>query len=273
MDNPQPNIYNRNLGHIYVLTSPSGKQYVGQAICISSGKEHGYKGRWKGHISEAKYSKNTSVALNNAILKYGSKSFQVVLMEETNISNLNERERYWIKKLNTISPDGYNLTSGGDQGYMHNETTKEKISNTRIKKQIGRGKILSRNYRKRQEDVNLPKYVVSCHDKNGRSGYMIINHPDIKNKKFTSKKLTMEEKLELILEYLKAPEIKTTQRKTRKRKTEKVNKLPLYMCNYNYEGRQGYRISGHPTLKDKIFSSSKFSLEEKYNLASNYLNS
>ena len=35
------------------------------------------------------------------------------------------------------------------------------------------------------------------------SGYAVVNHPTLKNKHFTSKKLSDEEKLKLALEYIK----------------------------------------------------------------------
>ena len=54
---------NRKYGEIYILTSPSGKQYVGQALkfMLNKGslKEHGTKGRWKKHIQEANRLVNT----------------------------------------------------------------------------------------------------------------------------------------------------------------------------------------------------------------------
>lgn len=52
--------------------------------------------------------------LHNAIQKYGRKSFTVEELEKVPISELDEKEKYWIKKLNTNDKSiGYNLTDGG----------------------------------------------------------------------------------------------------------------------------------------------------------------
>lgn len=89
-------------GHIYLLTSPSGKKYVGQAVCIlSSGRKYGYKSRWKGHIIEARNNRGFCRALDNAIRKYEHINFTIELVEEINIDQLNQREEYWILKHNT----------------------------------------------------------------------------------------------------------------------------------------------------------------------------
>lgn len=48
--------------------------------------------------------------------KYGIKNFTVEVIEECESrEQLNERERYWIVKLNCKYPNGYNMTDGGDK--------------------------------------------------------------------------------------------------------------------------------------------------------------
>jgi len=203
MDDPQLISHNRNeLGHIYKLTSPSGKQYVGQAKCVlSSGKAHGYQKRWQAHIIESKGFKDCCRALNNAIKKYGPETFIVELIEEIFISQLNEREEFWIETLNTLSPNGYNLRTGSSKGNRESEETKEKKRQSMYGKNVG--KVLPRIERKRSEDSDLPKYVRSYHDSSGKEGYRISHHPTLKDKSFLSKNLSMKEKLELALKYLK----------------------------------------------------------------------
>jgi len=51
--------------------------------------------------------------LKHAIKKYGKDSFIKEILEETLDKN---RETFWIKYYNTISPNGYNITSGSDGG-------------------------------------------------------------------------------------------------------------------------------------------------------------
>lgn len=49
-----------------------------------------------------------------AILKYGKDSFTVEkLIECKNQMELNTQEQYWISHLNTLAPNGYNLSNGG----------------------------------------------------------------------------------------------------------------------------------------------------------------
>lgn len=51
--------------------------------------------------------------LYNAINKYGEENFEMEILEWCR--NYNEREVYWIKKLNTLSPNGYNISEGGNE--------------------------------------------------------------------------------------------------------------------------------------------------------------
>lgn len=64
--------------------------------------------------------------MSRAIRKYGKESFNRTILEECPIEQLNEREKYYIAKYNTISPNGYNLTAGGDSN-AHLKTTPQKI--------------------------------------------------------------------------------------------------------------------------------------------------
>ncbi|GJQ43874.1 MAG: hypothetical protein JETCAE03_33720 [Ignavibacteriaceae bacterium] len=64
---------------------------------------------WKNYYGSGKL-------INLAICKYGKKNFKKEIVED-NINDkklLCEREKYWIKKLNSQSPNGYNITEGGD---------------------------------------------------------------------------------------------------------------------------------------------------------------
>jgi group I intron endonuclease len=188
-----------NNGEIYCLTSPSGKKYVGQCVKqLSSGKKWGYIQRWKDHIRDAN-SKNYCRQLNNAINKYGSENFTIEVIKECNINELNYYEEHYIKLYNTLSPNGYNLTSGGSVCRQSEETQILKR-----KSMIGKnvGKILPKRPRLREEDNALPKYVRYYIDHSGKEGYRVSNHPLLKEKSFLSKKLPLEIKLELALKYL-----------------------------------------------------------------------
>ena len=68
---------------------------------------------------------------DNAIKKYGWKEGFEHIILETGLSaeEANERERYYIKYYNSLEPNGYNLTAGGDGSLSHttSQKTKEKI--------------------------------------------------------------------------------------------------------------------------------------------------
>ena len=63
-----------------------------------------------------------------SLKKYGVENHEFEIIEECVIEQLNEREKYWIKKLNTFI-DGLNLTEGGDGG----KRSKESIEMGRLK--------------------------------------------------------------------------------------------------------------------------------------------
>lgn len=46
--------------------------------------------------------------------KYGMENFTFEVIEK-NVKNYNEREKYWIQYYNCITPNGYNMTEGGEE--------------------------------------------------------------------------------------------------------------------------------------------------------------
>ena len=186
-------------GEIYCITSPSDKKYIGQCVKkLSNGKNWGYIQRWRDHIRDST-GKNYCRLLNNAIKKYGSKSFKIEVIKECNISELNYYEEYYIKLFNSMTPNGYNLTSGGSNCFQSDETRQ-------LKRESMIGKNLGKTYpkrtRNREEDNLLPKYLRYYIDHTGKEGYRISHHPNIKDKSFFSKKIPLETKLQLALDYL-----------------------------------------------------------------------
>ena len=98
----------------------SGNSYVGQ----TTGK---VGKRWKHHCGW----KSGCRKVQNAIKKYGKDAFEFTVLEECEtLDQLNEREVHWIKELNTLSPNGYNLDSGG-KNKIPSEETKIKISESK----------------------------------------------------------------------------------------------------------------------------------------------
>lgn len=98
---------------IYKITNQvNEKIYIGQSINIES--------RWIQHIATAKnnefYGHYRSL-LYRAMRKYGTDKFIFEIIEECDVSILDERESYWIKYYDSTNREkGYNLLSGGKQG-------------------------------------------------------------------------------------------------------------------------------------------------------------
>ena len=105
---------------IYILTSPSGKQYVGKDSRLPS--------RTKEHLSG---NAPQCPAIHDAIQKYGRDAFSVEIIRYPGISQeaLNAVERWQIKRLKTLAPEGYNLTEGGEGGNPSEETRQKMREN------------------------------------------------------------------------------------------------------------------------------------------------
>ncbi len=70
----------------------------------------------------------SGIILKKAILKYGKENFKKEILEYCSTKeDLDKREKYWIKTLNTIK-NGYNIAAGGNGclGCKQSDETKEK---------------------------------------------------------------------------------------------------------------------------------------------------
>lgn len=103
---------------IYKITNKlNDKVYIGQSVDINA--------RWRQHINA-----KDNYAIHNAIKKYGKENFSFEILLECPAEMLNVWERDMIALYDCISPNGYNLTEGGE-GYKCSEETRLKMSNIR----------------------------------------------------------------------------------------------------------------------------------------------
>lgn len=99
-------------GIIYVVTNvTTGKQYVGLTVQT-------LERRWKNHTEQAQSNRVKSEhSLHAAIRQYGALDFNIQCFDQgTSKDNLESKERYWIEKLGTLAPNGYNICKGGVSG-------------------------------------------------------------------------------------------------------------------------------------------------------------
>jgi group I intron endonuclease len=95
--------------YIYLITSPSGKQYVGKSTIDPDQKSVLYQ-------SATKYFPKIKRPILESIRKYGWDKMKFVIIERNDnwtSDELNEREKFWIQNYNTLTA-GYNVTAGGD---------------------------------------------------------------------------------------------------------------------------------------------------------------
>ena len=218
------------IGFIYCLTSPSGKKYIGQT-------QRQVIERLYEHCNQKEYS-----LVYKAIQKYGFDSFDVTILKACEVEKLNDWEVYFIREYETLCPKGYNIRTGGGQGSLHceesrkrmseakkgcknhnygkprSDTTKQKISQAKSgEKHHFYGKSFTEDHkkncalahRKKSIDKELPMYMVHVYERPANytsEGYAIVNHPRLKNRYFTSKKMSIEEKYQKTLEYLNTDE-------------------------------------------------------------------
>jgi len=105
------------MGYIYLITNTiNGKRYVGQT------QREDIEKRWKEHKICDKYT--IGRCLLNAYKKHGVETFKFQIICICFDGDCNKFEDEYIRKYNTLSPNGYNLKSGGSHGRHHPETIK-----------------------------------------------------------------------------------------------------------------------------------------------------
>lgn len=101
----------------------NGKQYIGITKRVPQ-KRWGYNG--------ARY---CDQPFGRAIEKYGWDNFtHEILTTGLTKTQAEEEEKRLIKELNTLVPNGYNLTTGGNIGTEFSEETREKLRNVHLGK-------------------------------------------------------------------------------------------------------------------------------------------
>ena len=96
-------------GFIYKITNKiNGKSYIGQTI-------QNVKERFYQHCATKCSQAILNMTIHKAINKYDKSNFTIEVIEEVESTNLNDRERYWIRYYDSYN-NGYNSTEGGQDG-------------------------------------------------------------------------------------------------------------------------------------------------------------
>lgn len=121
----------------------NGMRYIGQTTRT-------LKYRWDRHC---RYNPKRHSYISNAIQKYGKENFIIEEIDSaSSIEELNAKEEFWIKFLDTMSPNGYNLVSGGENYFTSEETRKKRSESLKGENNPMFGKKLSEEHKKKISD-------------------------------------------------------------------------------------------------------------------------
>ena len=111
----------QNKINIYkIINLINGKSYIGQTVSD-------IEKRYKQHTQKCSGCRR----LKEAFEEFGKDNFRISLIDQAETEQeAFEKEALWIKKENTLYPNGYNLLLGGFSN-GHTEDTKQKMSQTR----------------------------------------------------------------------------------------------------------------------------------------------
>ncbi len=158
--------YSGTVWRIYVITNMvNGKKYVGLTNSLSK--------RWNTH----KNANGSIPALHSAIQKYGIENFDFCHYADTfGADSAKAIEIHLIQDLCTLSPLGYNLTSGGEGTLSPSVELRAKLSASHL------GKIQSEETKKRRGESLRKAWAEGRHSGN-KGGYLLTNeHRDAMSK-------------------------------------------------------------------------------------------
>jgi group I intron endonuclease len=119
-------IVEKNMGYIYKITNTKNKKcYIGVTTKNNPNE------RWYGHKNAIKNGRGCPL-LRNAFTKHGEDSFKFEVLIICFDTDLYIYEKEYIKKYNSMTPNGYNAHEGGEfggnfLGKKHTEEVKEKM--------------------------------------------------------------------------------------------------------------------------------------------------
>ena len=111
------------MAYIYrILNKISKKCYIGETKCKD------VIWRWNQHKQKIEINKGCP-ALRDAVKKYGIDNFEFSVLIICFDDDRFKHEIEYIKKYNSVAPNGYNLTNGGEGGGFQGKTHTEEVKN------------------------------------------------------------------------------------------------------------------------------------------------
>jgi len=157
--------YTGRMGYIYLITNMiNKKQYVGQTL------RDDIKTRWRQHTWRCNI--NSGTCISNAFKKYGVETFKFQIICICFDEACNQLEIDYIKKFNTLAPNGYNLESGGNNHKTHPDTIK-KLS------ELNKGENNPQFGKKWTEEFRIKRSKQTIGDKNPNFGKKSANRKSV----------------------------------------------------------------------------------------------
>jgi len=269
--------------------------------------QRGSEKRWDTHLY---YSKNDigkgCPYLIESIKTYGVHNHQIKPLFICLTEQADYYEVKYIRQYNTQVPNGLNLMKGGKKAPLAEET-KQKLSQSKKGKYCGElnpmfgkshslttlekmrqsqlGKILPRAQKDkmskahtknkevgklppRRKHNELPKYIYHVKSYN-KEGYEIRHHPKLQQKQFVAKSVSLEENLERAIKYLEDEDNPLHQKQ--QLSFQEYSNLPRFIRHVRSEKYEGFEVKLHPTLPNKKWTSMKLTMDQKLQMAQNFL--
>jgi len=162
------------MGLIYLIRNIiNDNKYVGETSKTLSARQ-------EGHYKAAFYTK-LDYYLYNAIRKYGWENFEWSILEDNILdADLCRVEAFYINKLNTLAPNGYNLRYFFDDKSIVSESTRIKMEKTKKGKKETDLQKQQRSINTKQQYLNgIRKKLNQKGEFNGnadKSKYFLINN-------------------------------------------------------------------------------------------------
>ncbi|MCX7068374.1 MAG: NUMOD3 domain-containing DNA-binding protein [Methylococcales bacterium] len=224
---------------VYCFTAPNGRRYIGQTKNLER--------RIRKHQND-----NGCTIFFHAIKKYGFASFtQEILIENLSVEEANDWEVFYIKEFNTLSPNGYNLRTGGKnhiasaetrirmsesrKGHIVDEETRLKISNANKGKTrtVEEKKKMSESQKSRPPMLEETKKKMS----GSRKGHLVSEKSRLKISESNKGKIVTEEVRLKISTALKGIPLSEAQKNKRKENRKPISEETRKKLSDSSRGR------------------------------------